>query len=239
MKRRSFIHYAGASAGAAALVLAGCGKDKKTDPQPNTVEVGGSDLGVFNLAYALEQLEAAFYLALRDGTYYKGLAAGSGEKQVLDDLYLHEKIHVDFFKNAISGGAIKTLEVNFDAIDFNVRLSAAGAARMGVLNAARMFEDLGVAAYNGAARFLNVPSSVATLGKIVSVEARHAALIRDLIDYNTFVGSDVVDSFAPTSAVPGVGAGSGKELSKTPAQVIAAVNPFLKEGSKLTAVALV
>jgi hypothetical protein len=36
-----------------------------------------------------------------------------------------------------------------------------------------------------------------------------------------------------------VGTGTGKELSKTPAQVIEAVNPFLKEGSKLTAKALV
>jgi hypothetical protein len=240
IQRRLFMQYTGAAAGAAALALAGCEDKPKTEPAPTTVEVGDGDLGVLNLAYALEQLEAAFYVAVREGSYYTNLAAGSAEKQVFDDLYLHEKIHVDFFKSSIASGAIKTLEADFSTIDFGVRLSQPGAAKLGVLNAARQFEDLGVAAYNGAARFITTPGTLAMAGKIVSVEARHAALIRDLIDYNTFVGADVVTPFVPAaSGVPGDGTGTGLELSKTPAQVVAAVNPYLKEGSKLTAAALV
>lgn len=240
VKRRSFLQYAGASAGAVALVLVGCDKDDDKAPEPTTVEVGSGEGGVLNLAYALEQLESAFYRALRDGSYYKGLSAGSAEKQVLDDLFLHELIHADFFKSIITSGAIKVLEADFSTIDFDVRLSAAGAPKLGVLNAAQMFEDLGVAAYNGAARFITSPNTLALAGKIVSVEARHAALIRDLVAYNSFVAPAVVDVFSPAASnVPGEGTGTGLELSKTPAQVIALVNPYLKEGSKLTAAGLV
>jgi len=48
--------YAGATAGATALVLAGC---SKSDSSPGTTDVGSGDFGVLNYAYALEQLEAA------------------------------------------------------------------------------------------------------------------------------------------------------------------------------------
>ncbi|MCC2548451.1 ferritin-like domain-containing protein [Hymenobacter sp. BT175] len=237
IKRRSFFMYAGATAGATALILSGCGDDEVEPGNPNTVNVGSGSVGVLNYAYALEQLEAGFYTALRTGTYYTGLAAGSAEKQILDDLYYHEVIHREFFKAALTRDAatsmIKSnLEPDFSGIDFNVRLSAAGAARMGVLNAAKAFEDLGVAAYNGAGRFLATDNAglnyLVAAGKIVSVEARHAALIRDLISEGSFVDSDVVRI-----------ATDGLEISKTPAEVAAVANTFLKEGSKLNVSGLV
>jgi hypothetical protein len=242
MKRRAFFQYAGATAGATALVLAGCKDDTATPPPTvTTVDVGAADNGVLNYAYALEQLEAAFYAQLQAGTYYTGLTATSAEKQILDDLAKHEKIHADFLKAAISGGSrIRVLETDFSSIDFNTRLTAPGATRMGVLNAAMAFEDLGVAAYNGAARYATSPLTLAALGKIVSVEARHAALIRDLISYNSFVASDVVDRFTPAATnVPGDGTGTGLEKAKTPTQVVAVVNAYFKEGSKLTVNSLV
>jgi hypothetical protein len=91
-----------------------------------------------------------------------------------------------------------------------------------VLGAAKTFEDLGVAAYNGAGQFLQSPALLTIAGKIVSVEARHAALIRDLITEASFVGADVVTI-----------ATSSLEMSKTPTEVVAAANGFLAEGSKL------
>lgn len=232
-QRRSFLKYAGAATGTAALVLAGCSKDNdSTAPATTEVEVGAADNGVLNYAYALKQLESAFYLRLRSGAYYTTLASPA-EKQVLDDLAKHEKTHVDFLKSIIPSTAIiKTLEIDVSTLDF--------ATRQGVLSAALLFEDLGVAAINGAARYLSTPLTVLTLGKMVSVEARHAALIRDLLAYNSFAGSDVVDAFTPAaSGTPGDGTGTGLELSKTPAQVLALVNPFFKTGSKLTAKSLV
>lgn len=233
IKRRSFFMYAGATAGATALLLSGCDDDDVfADPTPpaptpgTTVSVGSGDVGVLNYAYALEQLEAAFYTQLRTGSYYTGLNASSAERQILDDLYYHEVIHREFFKAAITGAAptaiIKDLTPNFSAINFNDRAS--------VLGAAKTFEDLGVAAYNGAGRFIstsgNGPLYLLLAGKIVSVEARHAAIIRDLLQEGNFVGTDVVDS-------------SGLEISKTPTEVVAAANTFLAEGSKLSVSGLV
>jgi len=218
IKRRSFFMYAGATAGVTALALAGCNDDDTNNSMPGMVDVGSGSLGVLNYAYALEQLEAGFYTNLRTGTYYTGLAAGSAEKQILDDLYYHEVIHREFFKVALGTNAIKALEPNFSGIDFNSRTS--------VLSTAKAFEDLGVSAYNGAGRYIGTDNTglqyLVIAGKIVSVEARHAALIRDLVTEGSFVDSDVV----------AIGS-TGLEISKTPAEVVAVANNFLMDGSKL------
>ena len=230
LPRRAFLRYSGAGLAVGGLLLAGCDDDDDDNNSiPGAIDVGSGDNGVLNYAYALEQLEAAFYAQVKTGSYYKGLAANSAEKQVFDDLAIHEQIHADFFKKVLGGNAIKALEPDFSMINFNDRTS--------VLQTARTFEDLGVAAYNGAGRYIQTPAYLLIAGKIVSVEARHAALIRDLINYNTFVGSDVVDLFTPTngSTGPGQGTGTGKERSMMPADVVAKANPFLKNGSKLSA----
>lgn len=229
--RRSFLRYTGVTAAAAGLLLAGCNDDDDDNNDGMMVNVGTGDVGVLNYAFALEQLEAAFYAQVRTGSYY--MNANSAEKQVLDDLALHEKIHADFFRAAIpanGGTLIKDLEPDFSAINFGDRNS--------VLQNAQAFEDLGVSAYNGAGRFLMNPLFLSIAGKIVSVEARHAGLIRDLRAYNTFVGNDVVDVFNPTPGNNGPtpisqGTGTGLERSKTPAEVVAIANNFLRAGSKL------
>ena len=229
IKRRSFFMYAGATAGATALVLAGCSKDDNNTP--GTVSVGSGDVGVLNYAYALEQLEAGFYTTLRTGSYYMGLAAGSAEKLILDDLYYHEVIHRDFFKAAITGAGatpIASLTPDFSQIDFTNRLS--------VLNAAKSFEDLGVAAYNGAGQYISDPGYLYLAGKIVSVEARHAAIIRDLVSENTFVGNDVVtltSAGVSSLATNNSPMGASLERALTPTEVVTTANKFLKDGSKL------
>jgi len=215
IKRRSFFMYAGATAGATALVLAGCSKDSNNaTPSTSTVSVGTGDVAVLNYAYGLEQLEAAFYTMVRGGSYYTGLGAGTAEKQILDDLYYHEVIHREFFKAALGTNAIKALTPDFSKINFGDRTS--------VLTAAKSFEDLGVSAYNGAGRFIKSAAYLALAGKIVSVEARHAAIIRDLVQESTFVGSDIV-LIGSTST----------EISKSPTDVVAVANTFLADGSKL------
>jgi len=244
IKRRSFFMYAGATAGATALVLAGCSKD---DSSPDTIDVGSGDAGILNYAYALEQLEAAFYAQIKTGDYYKNLGATSAEKQIFDDLALHEAIHRDFLRAALQASSItplKDLTPDFSTINF--------ADRGQVLAAAQTFEDTGVAAYNGAGRFLTSNANLALAGKIVSVEARHAALIRDLRSYNSFVASDVVNTFSPTIPASGIYSGEGtpnttpntqgngnpgpgQERSKRPPQILQAVNNFLANGSKLSA----
>jgi len=226
--RRSFLRYTGMGVALTGLVLTGC-DDDSDDNSTNRLDVGSGDTGILNYAYALEQLEAAFYTAVKEGNYYKGLAANDAEKQIIDDISLHEQVHANFLRAALGNSAIKQLEADFSTINMNDKAA--------VLLAAQTFEDLGVAAYNGAGRYISEPLNLALAGKIVSVEARHAALIRDIRSYNTFVDGDVVDLFTPTSATspPGTGTGTGKEKSKKPAEVLEAANQYLKDGSKLSA----
>lgn len=220
LQRRSFLRYSGAGLALTGLVLAGCDDDrlndifKKVDKRSGLVNVGSGDFGILNYAYALEQLEAAFYAKVLQNQFY--LNATRAERIVLKDLADHEKIHADFLKAAIKaagGMPIKNLTPDFSSVNF--------ASRASVLGTAKAFEDLGVSAYNGAGKLISNPAYLTIAGKIVSVEARHAALIRDLIQFGTFVGPDVVDP------------SNGLEKSKSPAEVAAVANTFLMEGSKI------
>lgn len=198
---------------------------------PTTVSVGTGDVGVLNYAYALEQLEAAFYTQVRTSAYYTGAVITGAEKQVFEDLYYHEVIHREFFKASITAtglAVLKDLTPDFSTINFSDRTS--------VLNTAKAFEDLGSAAYVGAGQYITSPAYLYLVGKIASVEARHAALIRDLVSENTFVGNDVVtlttagSSSVSTNNGP---AGSSLERALAPAEVAAVANTYLAPGSKL------
>lgn len=207
IKRRSFFMYAGATAGATALVLAGCSKDDTnggTTPTPaaGTVSLGSGNLSVLQYAYALEQLEAAFYakVVATPATDFK-----TGELDYFKQVAAHEAIHRDFLKAAITnvakGTPIMDLTPNFSSVTFTSRAS--------VLGTAKAFEDLGVAAYNGAGKLIsasdaNGPTYLTLAGKIVSVEARHAAYIRDLLVPGSFAADDQVnpDTGLDKSMVP-------------------------------------
>lgn len=204
LSRRKFMSWAGVF-GAVATVgtLASCKKDD--DDNNDGVNLGSGDTGILNYAYALEQLEAAFYIQVV-ANYYTGI--NDEEKALLKDIRDHEIAHREFFKAALSGSAIPALEVNFSSINFTSRDS--------VLATAKAFEDLGVAAYNGAGPLITSKDYLTLAGKIVSVEARHAALIRDRISNGTFVGPDVVEQTNAT------------EISKTPSQVLPIAQMFLK-----------
>ena len=204
--RRNFLRNAGLTTVAGAVFLAGCDNDDNMDPNPASVDLGSGDIGILNYAYALEQLEAAFYTQVV-ATPYSGIT--DAEKTLLMDIRDHEIVHRDFFKAALGNNAIGNLEVNFSSIDFNSRAS--------VLGAAKLFEDTGVQAYNGAGNLIKDGGNLLLAGKIVSVEARHAAAIRDLLMPNStsFAGDDVVDS-------------NGLDKAIKPADILAAVKPYVK-----------
>jgi len=207
MARRSFLKFAGAGAMAAgvAATAASCQKHGAVVSDPTQIGLGEGDIGVLNYAYALEQLEAAFYVQVMQ-TPYTGMTAA--ESALLTDIRDHEVAHREFFKAALSTSAIGALVPNFTSITFTSRDS--------VLGAAKAFEDLGVAAYNGAGYLIKDVNYLALAGKIVSVEARHAALIREIITTNSFVTSDVVT----------IGSNS-LEISKSPEVVLATANRFV------------
>jgi hypothetical protein len=96
-------------------------------------------------------------------------------------------------------------------------------SRESVLGTAKALEDTGVSAYNGAGAFIKTADYLKIAGKIVSVEARHAAAIRDLINPKSadFAGDDVVN------------AQTGLDFSRTPNStlggdsIVATANSFL------------
>jgi hypothetical protein len=185
--RRKFLQKSSLSLAAAGLFMVGCNdEDDMMPPMKNGVMLGSGDIGILNYAYALEQLEAAFYATAMQGAYFAN--ASAEEKQIIGDLEKHERAHKEFFKAALGNAAIADLEVDFSPIDFNDRMS--------VLGAAKTFEDLGVAAYNGAGQFIQDAGYLLIAGKIVSVEARHAAAIRDLLNPGSadFAGDDLIDA---------------------------------------------
>ena len=74
MARRSFLRYAGLGAASVGLLAASaCHKDHKTTINGG-VDIGSGDLGLLNFAYALEQLEAAFYIQVVK-TPYSGMSS--------------------------------------------------------------------------------------------------------------------------------------------------------------------
>ena len=205
--RRRFLQQMGGAAGLAALAT-GCdsngGMPPMEEDEPVVLDFS-TDTGVLNYAYALEQLEAAFYAEAAANFYGD---PDSVEGQYFRDLAAHEGIHRDFLAAAIpslDGTLIPNLEVDFSGIDFSNREQ--------VLGIAKTLEDTGVSAYNGAGIFLQNPDLLTIAGKIVSVEARHAASIRSLVNPGStdFAGDDVVDPM------------TGLEVAVPPADVLAAV----------------
>ncbi|WP_417430804.1 ferritin-like domain-containing protein [Halpernia sp.] len=209
--RRNFLKLGGIGLAVAGLTLAGCRDDNyQYVEDPAIFDLGKGDVGVLNYAYALEQLEADFYTKVVN-SFYSGIS--TKEKQLFTDIYNHEVIHRDFFKAAITGAApssiLPTLEFKYDGVDFKSRDS--------ILATAKALEDTGVAAYNGAGKLLTNLDYLVIAGKIVSIEARHASAIRDVINPGSasFSGDDVVDI-------------NGLDVAKPPKDIVAAAGPFIK-----------
>ena len=207
--RRTFLRSAGLAASVGAA-MAACTLEDHPNPAENTVNLGEGDVGVLNYAYALEQLEAAFYTMV-----VANFAPDFSEKEkaILIDIRDHEIIHRDFFKAALTAAApdkiIRGLTPDFSTIDFKTRA--------GVLGAAKLFENTGVAAYNGAGKLIKTAAYLVIAGQIVSVEARHASVIRDLLNPNSmdFAGDDVVDA-------------NGFDKAIAPATILGAVQKYIK-----------
>jgi hypothetical protein len=174
-------------------VFTACGDDDSitdpfTDPDRYRLDLS-NDTGILNYAYALEQLEAAFYTAALSSAGFTALSAA--EKEVLQDLQKHEVIHREFFKQVLGTAAIP--EIGFNS----TTVASLTASRDVLLSTSQLLEDTGVSAYNGAGKYLTNAANLLVAGKIVSVEARHAAAIRDIRDGNVgrkFAGDDVVNA---------------------------------------------
>ncbi|MGF7217290.1 hypothetical protein GGR92_003463 [Spirosoma lacussanchae] len=217
--RRMFMRYVGVAT-ATGVVMSAC-TNTIVDPLAgpgggstagaragDLIELGSGDIGILNYAYALEQAELRF-LELVNDRPYAGIS--QKERQVFLDLRNQEITHREFFKQVLGSYAIPTLTLDYSSVDFNSRRS--------VLETAKSFADLATAAYNGAGQLLTSATNLTISGNIVSVEARHASIIRELISPGSadFAGDDVIDPV------------SGLERALLPEQVVPQASRFIKE----------
>ena len=154
-----------AIAGSGAVLLGGVAVERMlgaTAAKPSASQ----DRQILNYALLLEYLQATFYAeALSHG----GL---KGElREFAEVVGSQEQAHVAFLKKALGANARQKPAFNFGEATRNPQ-------KFGTT--AQALEDAGVAAYNGQAANVTKPTLAAAI-KIVSVEARHAAWIRDIL----------------------------------------------------------
>jgi hypothetical protein len=170
-------------------------------------DLGAGDIGILNYAYALEQLEAAFYTQVVK-TPYTGMTGYA--RRALTRIRDDEIAHRNFLRKALGKHAIPSLEVDFSAVDFTSMKS--------VLGTADTFENLGVAAYNGAGKLIKTVAYLAAAGSIVSVEARHTASIQELM---------VAGGSAKAAGAGHVDA-NGLDEALSPGEVLPKAAPYIK-----------
>lgn len=201
--RRTFLRTVGAAAVTGGILSACSTADVQVSPSGaraagDVITLPGGDVGILNYAFVLEQLEARFYeLVLANP--FQGITAM--EIQLFQDLRNHEVTHRAFYRAALGGAGIPDLTFDFSSINFRQRTD--------VLEASGMFAEVGTAAYNGGGKYLTDPRNLAIAGKIVSVEARHVAIIREMqyANQTAFSGDKIVKDglflkYEPSEVLP-------------------------------------
>jgi Ferritin-like domain len=123
------------------------------------------DAAILNFALLMEYVQGGLYQA----AVRRKIVSGE-LRRYTEVVGGHERDHAAFLRRALGGAAHKPPKLDFGD-------DVADAKRFG--RAAERLEDLGVAALNAQAPNLT-RDSLAQAARIVSVEARHAAWIRDL-----------------------------------------------------------
>lgn len=200
--RRHFLRALGAGASIVLLpgVFAACGDGS------GMTAVGGftdgalsfdlrTDVGIFRLAQTQEIIESVFYSAVVAHAAFNSFFTAD-ERELFIDLRNVETIHREFLRNALGAQAVP---------DFSGQLNQTTLQRLlvsrdSIVTTARMLEHTGLATLNGAGKYLRDARNLLVAGKLASVEARHAAALRDfappagIVAATAFAGDDVVDS---------------------------------------------
>ena len=165
------------------------------DPSIAGAATKKSDIAILNYALTLEYLEAEFYAKAAESGMLKGkileLAKGFGDE---------EQEHVDALIAMVKKAGGKPADKPMAKVPLD--------SEMAILKLAATVENLGAAAYLGAAGMIESPEILAAALSIHSVEARHAAALNKKLGLN----------ITPDGAF-------AKPATKD--QVLAAVKPFL------------
>lgn len=173
-----------------------------------------TDLDVLNYALTLEHLEATFYTQglkqfsssdFSNGAFASNLGATGGQfgDSISGDVYSylllirdHEQTHVRYLTKVIQslgGKPVPPCTYNFgykSADDF--------------ITIARILENTGVMAYDGAANLIKTPAILTAAATIATVEARHASYLNLLNGASPFPSAfDVPKTMAEILAAAG------------------------------------
>lgn len=150
---------AGVALGTGALVIG----------RPGAASAAGlsrNDVGILNYALVLEYLQASFYTESERSGALSGKTA-----QAARVVGATERAHVQAFHKLLGSKAVKRPAFDFQGVT---------GRQQAFLKTAVAFEDLAVAAYKGQAPKLQSKAVLAAAVGIHSVEARHAAWMREL-----------------------------------------------------------
>lgn len=236
--RRSFLKTLGAAtAGVTAMSLTGVKSAKAAT---------ATEVEVLQFALNLEYLEAEFYTYSVSGVgieHYgfqvNGNANGSnsptggtttGGKIVSFPVQLSydvaaqiandERQHVTLLREALGADKIAKPNINLNALGLmtgNINDFA---------RQARIFEDIGVSAYSGAAGLLSTPAIITYAARILAAEAQHTAAVRYQIAYygvttSALDGADIIPPPSGTTAhVLSLNATNGLCATRTPGEVL-------------------
>ncbi len=227
--RRGFVRKLGIASAAVGAALSIDSKEAKAATP--------TDIHVANFALNLEYLEAEFYTVATTGktleasgfnvgpnpgpTYGGGKVTFSNSLvfsseaalQIADD----ERSHVTLLRGLLGADAIDKPAINLNALGFGF------SSQNDFLKLARIFEDIGVTAYAGAAPLLS-PAVLAYAARILAAEAEHAANIRLQIarlNIATAPPLDSVDILPPPSGTQLFSLdNNGLAQTRTPGQVL-------------------
>ena len=178
-------------AGVAAIGVAPGGSIFPAVALAQTTSPFANDIEILNFALTLELMEAALY---RDGVglFTFGFDGfGNDIGAWLAAAGKHENTHVSTLTQVIAGlGGVPVAEAiyNFGYTDAQSFLTTAAA-----------LENVGVAAYDGAGRYLKDLGLITAAAAIVAVEARHAAYLNLITGANPF--PDAIEPVSDADAV--------------------------------------
>jgi len=237
--RRSLLKKIGIATAATGAAMATGGLKLSADPSSPTV------VDVLQFALNLEYLEAEFYTTATMGKTIDQVGigiSGSGRSgpttgwhqvsfsnstvftgTVASQIGNDERNHVTLLRTALSNAGIEPVakpEINLGALGIGFANEAQ------FLTLARVFEDIGVSAYGGAAQLSSVTSSpyIGTAARILAAEAEHVANIRLQVARLAIATSklDTVDIIPPPSGTYffSIDPSTGLTAIRTPGQVL-------------------
>ena len=197
--RRKFLK----TLGAATAAVTALGTSNHAEAQSSSSTPTATEIEVLNFALNLEYLEAEFYTYGQYGYGIKearlkisGVAQGANPPEggvttggskvsfsnelvfsqpITEEIGVDERAHVTLLQSFLGSAAIARPNINLGALGIGFANEAQ------FLTLSRIFEDIGVSAYAGAAYLLSTPLVIQTAARILAVESEHVSSVRTQI----------------------------------------------------------